>query len=464
MKKLIVMTSDGVKSIPLSQFPAEAWTSVIEAVGSGTRTTAAYKKVPWLYRGVNARADAIANMPRSWEVNGKEVEVHDLPFELDVNTFYNEIEGDLTLFGAAYVWTDWPKPLATRRIARLIPSSIKPKYTREAGLVGFERTVGSNKVELSLQEVAPIWLPNREKEVGPGTPPGQAALRAAGALDFIDTYVEKFFEQGTVSPVIIGLDDTAEDQDVERIENWFKRKLTGIANAFGAVAVRSSVTPHKLAQNELDKLALKDLNDQKREDISTALGVPQTMLFSNAANYATANQDAFNWYELTINPESVRIDQALDARLWRGLGIRVRSRPERLEMYQEREAEKASKMTTFYDRAIVTKNEVRKQAGWDPVAGGDEFIDVSTPAASASTDAVVEGKQWMRKAVNRLKAGKSLDFPFTTIAISEEVGNIIRSALKPCKTVDEIKQVFSIIISPVFANDIVSQIVAQEEI
>lgn len=443
----MVMTAEGVKSIPLQQFPAEAWTSIFESIGGSTqRVIQYYETVPWLFRGVNARSDAVASLPLAWEVDGQEEEKYTLPFDLDVPHFLNELEGDLTLFGAAYVWLDAGKPLYLRKPARLYPGSIKPVFDKMIGLKEFERTVGGNKVTLSLDEVGWIWLPNRKKELGPGTPPGQAALRSAGVLGHIDAYIEKFFEQGTISPTIIGIEDGTEDQDVERLEGWFKRRIQGIANAFGAVAVRGSIKPYNLGQNELNKLSLKPLNDQKREDISTALGVPQTMLFSNAANYATANQDAFNWYELTIVPEAMRLQGPLNKFLFNPIGVSCLFKPERLEMYQEREADKASKMVTFYDRSIVTKNEVRKQAGWAPMEDGDVTADESTTPETPSQQAKSDLRAWRSKAVKRLKAGRPMTFGFESTVIDPDTTTWIKNTLPGLTSVESIGIFFDEII------------------
>lgn len=439
MKRVMIATASGVKSIPLSQFPAEAWQSVFDSIGdSSSRIIKQYESVPWLYRGVNARADALASLPLTWQVNGKEDDEYEPPFELNMPQFLNEIEGDLTLYGAAYIWLDIGKPTRARQPARLHPGTIKPLYDSQVGLKGFERTVAGNKIELSLQEVGWIWLPNRKKEIGPGTPPGQAALRAAGALSSIDAYVEKFFDQGTISPVIIGVEDATEDEDLKRVETWFQRRLSGIANAFGAVALRGSIKPFILGQNELNKLSLKPLNDQKREDIATALGVPQTMLFSNAANYATANQDAFNWYELTIVPEGQRVEGPLNKFLFNPIGVTCKFKPERLELYQEREADKAAKMVPFYDRNLVTKNEVRQQAGWSPVEGGDEFADGSAPDEPYVEDL----RRWRTKAVKRLKLGKSMDFAFESDLIPEDVFKWVAERILQCKTSEDLDKMF----------------------
>ena len=54
-----------------------------------------------------------------------------------------------------------------------------------------------------------------------------------------------------------------------------------------------------------------------------------------------------------------------------------------------------------------------------------------------------EIKAWERKAVNRIKAQKALDFDFIANEIPERVQNIIKSALAECKSADDVREVFS---------------------
>ena len=55
---------DGTKSITLDQYPDEAWTWLTGQPDSGQSGIKEYfKAVPWLFRGVNLRADAVSTMP-----------------------------------------------------------------------------------------------------------------------------------------------------------------------------------------------------------------------------------------------------------------------------------------------------------------------------------------------------------------------------------------------------------------
>ena len=463
MKTLQLLTASGTKSIPLHAWPSEAFTSIIgDNVGGGSADVMTYyESVPWLYRGTNARADAMANIPFCYEVNGKDQEDYELPFKLHVDHLINQLEGDLTLYGAAYVWLDKESPTPFKKIERLLPTTIKPKYEDKAGLAGWKRTVNGKVREFDLDEIGYIWLPNRKRELGPGIPPAVAALQAAGVLRYIDMFNNKFFEDGTMMPLVIGIDDATPETDVQRIESWLSRRMTGIKNAFAAIAIRGGINPQILGQNDLSKLAMGELSNSKREDIATALGVPHSLLFSNAANYATANQDALNWYEMTIIPESKRIEDALNEQLFEPLaGVSFAFKPDRLEMFQAREADKAIKLVTLYKERILSKNEVREQAGYEPIEGGDEIEEPQPPPPQLMPPAQPQGnpepdeddsekaffadlKRWKTKALRRLKEGKSLAVEFTSDYIDGALASAIDGALEASKTAADVSRVFS---------------------
>ena len=56
----------GTKSVRLEDLPEEAWRVIVGEVRARIRPAALYGAVAWLYRCVDIRAGAVANMP--WEI------------------------------------------------------------------------------------------------------------------------------------------------------------------------------------------------------------------------------------------------------------------------------------------------------------------------------------------------------------------------------------------------------------
>src|SRR5690606_2144596 len=157
-----------------------------------------------------------------------------------------------------------------------------------------------------------------------------------------------------------GLSET----ETRRLETWAQRTMSGLKKAFHVLGVSAEVKVNSLGQQvPLGDLALPALTDKKREDIATVFGVPHSILFSNAATYATARQDDLHFYDKTIIPEARRIERALNRQVFIPLGWRLSFRPELLEVYQALEAEKADKLALLYDRGIYSREEVRAELG-----------------------------------------------------------------------------------------------------
>jgi HK97 family phage portal protein len=367
---LIAATPAGVttKSLTLDTLPDAAWTPILGS-GAGDDLTELYAQVPWLYRAVNLRADALANLPHAWETLGGDPLPGEprLPFPLDLPYLLNLLEGWLVLYGAAYIFKGLNAARRVKTLRPLHPRTVTPVIEPERGLVAFERQSGADRLTLDLHEIIYLWLPSRRAELGHGTPPAQAALAAAGMLKAADQFADTYFRQGALMPTLISIDGMPPASEMEKLEHWAARAMTGLGNAFRTIALRAQVKVQPLSANvELGRLALPELTDKKREDIATALGVPHSLLFSNAANYATARQDDLHFYDKTILPEARRIEAALNAQLFAHYSLRLRFRPDQMEIYQEREAQKADKLAALADAEVITPAAARAQLDLQP--------------------------------------------------------------------------------------------------
>jgi HK97 family phage portal protein len=401
---------------------------------------------------VDVRAEALGNLPFELYRAGAEEPLQDgedaLPFEVDgsLSDLFDQIVGDYTLYGAWYLHLERNRTRVLK-VRRLHPSTVKPKYSPEDGLIGFERTIGSKTIDIPVEDMVYLWAPNRKAETGPGAAAAEAALKAAGMLNFIDRYGEGYFQRGAVRPLVIGAENVGgSSPDSERFEEWFKRAATGLTNAFRAFAVRGKLTFTTIGDSP-GELALPELTDKKREDIATALGVPQTLLFSNAANYATAIQDDLHFYSKTVLPLATRIERALNRQLLDKFQLEMHFHPEQLELFQALESEKADKLTMLVGAGIIDKNEARTQLGYKPVEEGpvvppsptrppaaddnsEEQADDGQPSArSAEFERAL--RQWQRKAQRRMSEGKpQKGTQFESDAIPDVLHQAIEGALE----------------------------------
>jgi HK97 family phage portal protein len=335
----------------------------------------AYSEVAWYGAALDHRANAFSNMPFDLMRIGSdkpiadesdyEEELSDNP-ELNIFRVLANLVTDLDMYGAAYSVYETNQFGMNGAWRRLHPSSIRPWHDTLTGeLLYFERYIGGGRIKIKLNDPGFFWLwmPERDRENYPGKGVGYRALRAATNINASDNFKGAFFKNGALNPTIVQIQGyaTQPPDEKERIKNVLQRLMSGIANAFKIIPMDGDVKVFSLMQN-LKDMAMIELTQQQREDISTATGVPQSMLFSNAANYATAQQDDFNFYDKTIVPLAVRIMKPqLNERFFRPRGLRLEYQKSRLEVYQKLELENADKLVVLLDKGVMDVNEIREQ-------------------------------------------------------------------------------------------------------
>jgi SPP1 gp7 family putative phage head morphogenesis protein len=202
-------------------------------------------------------------------------------------------------------------------------------------------------------------------ETIPGRPPAQAALSSAGVLYNIDQFASNFFERGAIKATLLTIDGNPLPAEMERLEAWWKRFFSGSKSAWETAAVRAGVTPVVVGEG-MENLATADLSEERRQDIATALGVPHSIVMSNAANYATANQDAISFYDMTIIPALTFLAEIVNESLLAPAGYRLELRPEEMSIYQADEERRSNSMLNYV------------QAGLKPSLAA-EILGVSLP-------------------------------------------------------------------------------------
>lgn len=362
------LLTQAAKALPLDALTGEAWRALGRSLDE-SEVAQRYEDTPWFRRGVDVRCEALAALPFSFieTATGKPLEtgtLPPLPFELELETLLNVLEGWLTLYGAAYLYKGFNAAGVLRELRPIHPMTVTPRYSASRGIDHFERRAGETMLVVSPAELAYIWMPSRRSEVGPGVAPARAALAAANLLNSADEFGRLYFENGVIAPALVTVPPGTPEGEMRRLESWAQRTLSGLKKAFNVMGIAAEVKVSSLGEQvPLGDLALPALTDKKREDIATVFGVPHSILFSNAATYATARQDDLHFYDKTIIPEARRIERALNRQVFVPLGWRLAFRPELMEVYQALEAEKADKLALLYDRGIYSREEVRAELG-----------------------------------------------------------------------------------------------------
>jgi hypothetical protein len=176
--------------------------------------------------------------------------------------------------------------------------------------------------------------------------------------------------------------------ELDRLELWWRRVVAGVRQAWRSVAIRSSVKPVVIGDGLSDTVN-DTLTTQRREDVCAALGVPHSLISADAANYATSQQDTLNFYQQTIVPEALLVEEVMNDQLLANMGLRWHFQPERLEVFQEAEMRKAAAVARLVGKPIMTVDEGRAWMGLPPLEGAE--LKTAQGSEAAQRGAAVQG-------------------------------------------------------------------------
>lgn len=357
--KLYSVSGSGIKSIPLTDIGAWIDSGISDAWGLGSsediNVSSAYRLLGWVYRCVNVRAASLSSMP--WSIFRGENEVAtgdgdndtDIAWLDDMHTLLWLVEAGLSIVGEGYLFKDRTRGKRTTGLRMLAADTMTPKWAPD-GIQAFERKVNQRTLTIDPERIVYFRLPNPLHETEPGTSPTVAALGDAGVLVNLNAFAAQFFKRGAIKTTIIGL-PASTTSEIERVQNWYDRLLAGIKNAWGGNVIQGEFNAIPIGDG-IESLNNESLSTEKRENISTAFGIPHSLVMSNAANYATAQADRLNFYDTTIIPEARMIERALNRQLFDEMGLRLRFQPEQMSLYQADENERATAFQAYVNSGL----------------------------------------------------------------------------------------------------------------
>lgn len=350
----IFSVGNSTKSIPLDGITSWAdWGLPWQTPNQSNRS--AWELMPfvgYLYRAIDLRANALAGVPWSlYQGNGDQpvwdseepIPPQNMLMLAVLPDLLYRTEAALCIGSRAY-WFKERNRVRVTGLRWLDPFTMEPVWTPQ-GLAGFKRHVNSNTQELSTDDVTYLWLAGMS-ETEPRPAPAQAAAAAANVLYNSAQFARLFFERGAVKAGLLTVEGQPLPSERERLKTWWSRFMSGLGNAYSAEVVSAAVQYVPVGEG-LAELSNQALTVEQREDIATALGVPHSLVMSNAANFATARQDAQSFYETTVVPQASLIERQLNAQLLGPMGLRIKFRPQALDVFQQDENERAAAFAQY---------------------------------------------------------------------------------------------------------------------
>ncbi len=351
------MLFNGHKATPIHRLPDEALTYVVGGPEHDKGLLKLAARVAWLYRGVELRANAVAAMPYEikqgdealvkWNGSAFATKPPDsLAWVIDLAQLLAKTEAAAVLTGRAY-WEAIENMTATRAAAFswLLPHTIEPKFDGESGDVtswkrSFPNTTRPPRM-LEPEQVIYFWPPDHTVEVGPAKVyPGGSVMKNAGVVGSMDEFLTSYFDRGMVKATLLSYKERLSDPEAAQVKEWWRRVATGIRNAFATQVVRGDFDTLQIGDGIGDMRDNSTL-DKERESIAAGLGVPQSKLAANAANFATKQSDDRMMIEDTIIPEIGWIFTALNQQVLWPQGLNIVAMPQELAVMQEDENKRA---------------------------------------------------------------------------------------------------------------------------
>lgn len=339
----------------------------------------AYTSVARIYRAINIRAYRVASVPFDLYNGTTEIEQETdlyITWQQRVRKWFHHIEACLCIYGQAYIIIERNqfRRNPTPRLAN--PTTMTVNYDARGEIANFTRTTQYQSLTLSPEDVIHIWYPSLQYENYPGASPLQVVLGEAASVRNLTRFAQMYFQNGALLPTLFffgqgsgGLPNTISNQELDSFLMRMKRLVGGIRNAWKFDAMRGDVTSHQIGVPPKD-IAAPELSQIMLDAIAEVFGVPDSLLRSQSATYASADADILNFLIQTILPELETIILPAFNRLLALSGLHMKIARNRIEELQSYQLQQAISVNQIVDK-IITVNEARAIIGMPPIEGGD---------------------------------------------------------------------------------------------
>ena len=415
------------------------WVDLLTSDGVPDSIAALYSRVPILYRAIQLRCDALSTVPFRLVKGESEIEWQ---YPTSLSRLLWQWEAGLLLRGAAYGEIIANKSGIRKDIQYRNPFDMNVQYMNTGELVFKQNSSGAtwtNDLRAGKYEMLYIAEYDPTQDILPGVGAGRASTVDAKLLYALSKFPEVYFEGGAMPVTLLGV-DTNDRNEIERIQDWFRRSATTIRNAFRVLGVRAgSIQPTTLTPL-LKDLAFSDLSEISKKNIAMAFGIKQTMLDSEAANYATAQEDRLSFYEDTIKPRLQLYEDALNEQLFARDKIKLEFQLNELDIFQEDENERADVLNKLTASGLPTRLAL-DLAGFVLSEEQEALFSEQEAETQPEDEQVAELRKWQRMAEKRVKEGKPIR-EFESTIIEPSLHGAISGALENVKTVEDVKRVF----------------------
>lgn len=471
----VAVLGNGKKDIDLVPLKSASYTldALIRGENTGQTVYDYDKAVGTLFRCVRHIARALSSMPRQVEriednkviaqANFPQPELDEdgnllsediLPFEIQLTRALLRVGIALMTGSEAFLHLEKERGFL-RRVVWQDPRLIKPIWS-SGGLVRFEKQMKGRPLPIPPEDMCYIYLPGIS-ETKPDIPPAQVAMEDAGLVYHQKAFLSKFFEGGAMPTTLFFADDEPPPEEKKRLRDYLYRAISGRMNAWG-IDILSRRLHFEHLVPPLREMALREISSDAAFAICVAMGVPISVVYTNASRNSTSETDDLHFYTKTIIPYARDIEEVMNDTMFNPLGLRLRFRPDKLEVFEALEYQRQSMMNMIG----LTPDEQRVAAGYAPHNddfdfGGDKEDDDAEISAAFEEKATrpfglidAEWKcmqddlaLWERKVIKQWGKSHPLVVPFKSDYIPPAVEWMVRHRLSTAASREEVKAAFA---------------------
>jgi HK97 family phage portal protein len=441
------------------------WLQSLNRSGRIATASDAYEVVPMLYRAVNLRCDAISTVPYTLTRRGETV---DWPWRQSVSELIRATERSMLLTGGAY----WYKVTRGRTMTGFVvlnPTTMVVGFEPTAatledpysGALFTQSQMGKVYGPWTINEIVYFREPSYRDDIRPGLAPAAVALQSAQLGHYLERFTSAFFEGGAQPVMVMNLPEAMDDAEFARFRGDFSQRVNGVANAFRSLFVRTQEIKVQKITPDINTMMLPELQERVITSIAMTMGVPRTMLEASAANYATADSDRQSFWRETVVPRLGLYEQVLNNQLLGPIGYEIRFEPEKLDVMQADEADRADSLLKLTQAGVALPDAMRI-LGYDNV---DEMFltptveaplaELPEEATQPAADIIAEPallpdtkamrqEHWgllAKKLERRIKAGKVLKCTFESdVLTADEIAEVM-ARIEDGMTVHDVQHV-----------------------
>lgn len=374
--------TDGKNMKNINSLPPEAWRYLSGAQEDDKGLKKLQKTVPWLYRGLQIRMNSVASVPFAI-MDGENVYDSSDNWQNKLGWLPNPrrvfmlAEGGLTLFGKSYFFQKPNMLNEPMELRYWFPMSVREKITQENGLEYFSRSLSDTSQDYAVEDVLYIWGVDPYVEIGPPLgSPATAAIAGAGVLWNVDDFAAAFFSRGAIKATILSVPQGTIESERNRLKLWWQRAIQG--KNFATEVVNSDAVQATTIGEGIKELENVELTKEKREDISTALGIPQSKMFSTSSTDSNREEDERSVIEDMTVPECRLLEEAFNEQILGPQGLRLKFTPEAMSVYQEDEQMRSTAFLNYVNALGKDKASIAAKFLGIEMPDGLDYADLDT--------------------------------------------------------------------------------------